>query len=164
MPDGLRRLRVGGVLPLVDPPLTGAPGDPAGPIEMVCDPGGSDAAWRIAVEAVAGTSAGRFRVAGPLVHQPGTASSLNLGNDIAMSPHDQDAPSPLDAPVTLTVELGRINLAVSRLADLKPGDVLEVGRHSREPVEITSSGRLVARGELILIDTELGVRVTSVFL
>ena len=81
-----------------------------------------------------------------------------------MSPHDQDAPSPLDAPVTLTVELGRINLPMSRLADLKPGDVLEVGRHSREPVEITSNGRLVAHGELILIDTELGVRVTSVFL
>jgi flagellar motor switch/type III secretory pathway protein FliN len=53
---------------------------------------------------------------------------------------------------------------VSRLADLKPGDVVELSRHSRAPVELTSNGRLVARGELILIDTDLGVRVTSVFL
>ena len=65
--------------------------------------------------------------------------------------------------MTLTVELGRVNLTLNRLADLKPGDVLELGRHSREPVELTSGGRLVARGELILIDTELGVRVTHVF-
>jgi flagellar motor switch protein FliN/FliY len=72
--------------------------------------------------------------------------------------------SPLDVPVTLTVELGRVNLSLNRLADLKPGDVIELGRHSREPVELTSNGRLVARGELILIDTELGVRVTHVFL
>jgi flagellar motor switch protein FliN/FliY len=72
--------------------------------------------------------------------------------------------SPLDVPVTLTVELGRVNLTLSRLADLKPGDVIELGRHSRAPVEMTSNGRLVARGELILIDTDLGVRVTSVFL
>jgi type III secretion system YscQ/HrcQ family protein len=163
MPDGLRRLRVGGVLPLVDPPLTGTPTDPVGPIEMVCDLGGREGRRRIAVEPEPGSSSRRFRVAGPLVNQPGTRPSPNLGSDLAMSPHDPDA-SPLDAPVTLTVELGRINLPMSRLADLKPGDVLEAGRHSREPVEITSNGRLVARGDLILIDAELGVRVTSVFL
>ena len=67
-------------------------------------------------------------------------------------------------PVTLTVELGRINLPLGRLADLKPGDVLELGRHAREPVELTSGGRLIARGELVQIDNELGVRVTHVFL
>jgi flagellar motor switch protein FliN/FliY len=72
--------------------------------------------------------------------------------------------APLDVPVTLAVELGRVNLTLSRLADLKQGDVIELSRHSRAPVELTSNGRLVARGELILIDTDLGVRVTSVFL
>ena len=71
---------------------------------------------------------------------------------------------PLDAPVTLTVELGRLTVPLSRLADLKPGEVLEVNRHSREPVEISSNGRIVARGDLVLIGDELGVRVTSVFL
>ena len=74
------------------------------------------------------------------------------------------AAGPMDVPVTLTVELGRVNLTLTQLADLKPGDVVELNRHSRAPVELTSNGRLVARGELILIDTDLGVRVTSVFL
>ena len=72
--------------------------------------------------------------------------------------------APTEIPVTLTVELGRVNLTLARLADLQPGDVIELGRHSREPVELTSGGRLVARGELVQIDTELGVRVTHVFL
>ena len=93
------------------------------------------------------------------------AHGRNAISTRALQPATETAPSsPLDVPVTLTVELGRVNLTLSRLADLKPGDVLELGRHSREPVELTSNGRLVARGELILIDTELGVRVTHVFL
>ena len=75
-----------------------------------------------------------------------------------------NAAEALEVPVTLAVELGRVNLTLSRLADLKPGDVLELGRHSREPVELTSGGRLVARGELVLIDTDLGVGVTHLFL
>ena len=88
------------------------------------------------------------------------SSSANDGG----TPFPSPVTSPLDVPVTLTVELGRVNLTLSRLADLRPGDLVELGRHSREPVELTSNGRLVARGELVLIDTELGVRVTHVFL
>ncbi len=76
----------------------------------------------------------------------------------------EPAAAPPDIPVTLTVELGRVNIPLRRLADLKPGDVLELGRHAREPDELTSNGRPVASGELVQIDTELGVRVTSVFL
>ena len=57
-----------------------------------------------------------------------------------------------------------MNLTINQLAELKPGDVVELGRHSRAPVELTSNGRLVARGELVQIDTDLGVRVTSTFL
>ena len=69
-----------------------------------------------------------------------------------------------DAPVTLTVELGRVSIPLDRLVKLAPGDVLELGRHTREPVELTSGGRLIARGELVRVDTELGVRVTQIFL
>ena len=92
-------------------------------------------------------------------------------NPDASQPADHPVPStpspdapPSDVPVTLTVEIGRVSLTLNRLADLKAGDVIELARHSREPVELTSGGRIVARGELILIDTELGVRVTHVFL
>jgi type III secretion system YscQ/HrcQ family protein len=86
--------------------------------------------------------------------QPTDSQSATAGSGVA----------PLDVPVTLTVELGRVNLTVNQLAELKPGDVVELGRHSRAPVELTSNGRLVARGELVQIDTDLGIRVTNTFL
>ena len=77
---------------------------------------------------------------------------------------DPPGTTQMDAPVTLTVELGRVNLTLAKLADMKPGDVIELRRHSREPVELTSGGKTVARGELVQIDDELGVRVTHVLI
>ncbi|MDG3003456.1 FliM/FliN family flagellar motor switch protein [Paludisphaera mucosa] len=160
MPLGLGRLRAGAVLPLAGSRLAGRPDEPSGALDLVCR-GGDGSEYRIAVEYAPGSAGRRVRVAGPLLHptHPG---------DARMSPESNRPASPvvdpLDAPVTLTVELGRVSLPLSKLADLKPGEVIELNRHSREPVEITSNGRLVARGDLILIDTEMGVRVTSVFL
>jgi type III secretion system YscQ/HrcQ family protein len=160
MPLGLRRLRAGGVLPLSGPGLSGTPEEPRGTIALVCAAG--DEEYRIAVEPQPGSSGRRVVATGPMHRR-----ARPTGDD-AMS----DAPNragdpvvdPLDAPVTLTVELGRISVPLGRLAGLKPGEVLELNRHSREPVEITSGGRTVARGDLVLIGDELGVRVTSVFL
>lgn len=159
MPMGLRRLRAGAVLPLFGEGLTGTPSDPRGRITLICTAEGEE--YRIAAEPSPGTSGRRVVAAGPLERR-----ALKSG-DRMRTESNRDAEAvvdPLDAPVTLTVELGRLSLPLSRLADLKPGDVLELNRHGREPVEITSAGRTVARGDLVLIGDELGVRVTSVFL
>ncbi|WP_148597471.1 FliM/FliN family flagellar motor switch protein [Aquisphaera giovannonii] len=175
MPLGLRRLRVGGVLPLADSRLSGTPQSPSGPVRLACDLSGSGERLAFPAEPVAGSGGRLVRLAGPLEREPRPREALNLGTNATMTTDPRPAPSaggatpnpdvdPLDVPVTLAVELGRVNLPLSRLADLKPGDVVELGRHSREPVELTSNGRLVGRGELVLIDTELGVRVTHVFL
>ncbi len=69
-----------------------------------------------------------------------------------------------DLPITLTVELGRLSLSLSRLANLKPGDVLGLMRNSTEPIELTSGDRLVARGELVQMDQELGVRILQILI
>ena len=69
-----------------------------------------------------------------------------------------------DVTATLTVELGRINLPLRQLAELRPGDVVELDREVGEPVDLASNGRLIARGELVQVDTELGVRIIQVFL
>jgi len=160
MPLGLRRLRAGAVLPLSGSGLTGTPTEPRGRLDLVCAAG--DAEYRIAVEPEPGSSGRRVVATGP------TLRLARPSGDPAMSaaPNREGEPvvDPLDAPVTLTIELGRLGVSLGRLADLKPGDVLELNRHGREPVEITSGGRTVARGDLVLIGEELGVRVTSVFL
>ena len=174
MPQGLRRLRVGGVLPLTDCRLVGTPGSPAGPVDLILDLEGQGGRFRIPVRPLPDSGGRLVRIEAGLLHEPRPRDPIlvNVKENRPMSPTDTSSnpPSPgpevapLDVPVTLTVELGRVNLTLSRLADLKPGDVIELSRHSRAPVELTSNGRLVARGELILIDSDLGVRVTSVFL
>jgi flagellar motor switch protein FliN/FliY len=175
MHRGLSRLRAGGVLPLTDSRLTGTPLSPTGPITLRCAVLGSGQQFLLPVESVPGSSGQLVRLSGALAREmiprdpltPANHQTMNAGTPVpggekTASPAPEVGP--LDVPVTLTVELGRVNLTLERLAGLQPGDLIELGRHSREPVELTSSGRLVARGELVLIDTELGVRVTHVFL
>lgn len=161
MPRGLGRLRVGGVLPIDGSRLRGTLASPQGPVVLtMLEP---DQRLWIPCEPVAFSSGGRLKVLAPPHREPSIRETLA----VTVSTDSDPAPSslaPADVPVTLTVELGRVNLPLAKLADLKPGDVLELGRHSREPVDLTSNGRLVARGELVQIDTELGVRVTNVFI
>jgi type III secretion system YscQ/HrcQ family protein len=166
LPRGLRTLRVGGVLPLEGSHLNGPPTDPSGPVELALHLSVRGGRYGLPAEPAPLSGGGRLTLTGPLrfVPTPREAIAVNPSPSPSPSPEPPPDAEPADVPVTLTVELGRINLPLRRLADLKPGDVLELGRHSREPVELTSGGRLVARGELVQIDTELGVRVTNVFL
>jgi flagellar motor switch protein FliN len=174
MPQGLTRLRIGGILPLAGSGLTGSPNSPCGPVALILDLDGQGARFRIRTHPLADSGARLLEVEGspiqeaqprdPILGILKERSSMSQINPAPDRPGPAAAAGPLDVPVTLTVELGRVNLTLTQLADLKPGDVLELSRHSRAPVDLTSNGRLVARGDLILIDTDLGVRVTSVFL
>jgi flagellar motor switch protein FliN len=174
LPQGLRGLNVGGVFPVTDTRLVGSTTSPMGPINLLLELEGRSQCYRIPCRPVA-DSGGRFvRLDGGLLQErrPRDPLAASKSEDRPMSQSQaasNPAPppqgvAPLDVPVTLTVELGRVNLTVTQLADLKPGDIIELNRHSRAPVELTSNGRLVARGELVMIDTDLGVRVTSIFL
>ena len=161
LPRGLKTLRAGGVLPLIDSRLRGTPQSPSGPVSLTLNLSGSGGRFSILAEPVPHSSGGRLTVTTSARHEPTPREALAMTSETVPEP---SPPTSTDVPVTLVVELGRVNLSLGRLADLKPGDVVELGRHSREPVELTSGGRLVARGELVLIDTELGVRLTHLFL
>ena len=67
-----------------------------------------------------------------------------------------------DVQVELAVELGRVKLPLRDLLSLAPGAVLELDRSADAPVDILVNGCLVARGEVVVIDGEFGVRVTAV--
>jgi type III secretion system YscQ/HrcQ family protein len=165
MPRGLGWLRKGGVLPIDARALLGTPESPQGMIQLVLELAQGGTRYSFVAEPVPHSGGGSVRITRALEKDPIPREA------VPMSPSDEFPPpsidvalAPAEIPVTLTVELGRVNLTLARLADLQPGDVIELGRHSREPVELTSGGRLVARGELVQIDTELGVRVSHVFL
>ena len=69
------------------------------------------------------------------------------------------ADAALEAPVVVRVELGAVSLSANAWAALKPGDVLETGTRVAAPVLLRIGGRAVARGELVDIEGEVGVRV-----
>jgi type III secretion system YscQ/HrcQ family protein len=65
----------------------------------------------------------------------------------------------LDSPVVVRIEVGSVSMSAREWAELSPGDVIESGRRIAEPVVLRVAGREVARGELINLEGELGVRI-----
>jgi flagellar motor switch/type III secretory pathway protein FliN len=68
----------------------------------------------------------------------------------------------LDAPVVVRVEVGSVTLSAREWASLRPGDVLETGLRLAEPAVLRVAGREVARGELVNVEGELGVRIREI--
>ena len=67
-----------------------------------------------------------------------------------------------DVPVKVQAVLGRTRMPVGELLQLGPGHVLELDRRVGEPVDIFVNDRLIARGEVVLIDGALGVTLTEI--
>ncbi|MCW3061589.1 MAG: CheC, phosphatase, inhibitor of methylation / FliN fusion protein [Capsulimonas sp.] len=67
-----------------------------------------------------------------------------------------------DIPLDVTVELGRTQLLIRDILDLSTGSIIELDKIAGEPVELYANGLLVARGEVIVIDDNFGVRVTEI--
>ena len=64
--------------------------------------------------------------------------------------------------MAVTVELGRTRMSMRDLLALRPGKVIELDRSARAPVDILVNNTLLARGEVVVVDEELGVRVTEI--
>jgi flagellar motor switch protein FliN/FliY len=67
-----------------------------------------------------------------------------------------------DVEMTLTAEIGRTRLPVRQLLELAPGAVLELDRAAGSPADVMVNGRLVARGEVVVVDEAYGIRVTEI--
>lgn len=82
------------------------------------------------------------------------------GDDRTMSePKDALDAAILDSPVVVRVEIGTVSFTAREWAALRPGDVVETGLRLAEPVVLRVAGREVARGELVNVEGELGVRI-----
>lgn len=68
--------------------------------------------------------------------------------------------SSVELPVT--VELGRTRLLMKELLSLRPGSVVELDRHVGAPVDVFVNSTLLAHGEVVVVDDELGVRITAI--
>lgn len=68
----------------------------------------------------------------------------------------------LDVRLTLTVELGRTTMLVKDILGLGEGSIIELDKLAGEPVDLLVNGKLIARGEVVVIDENFGVRVTDI--
>lgn len=68
----------------------------------------------------------------------------------------------LDVPVTVSAVLGTARMPIDQLLKIAPGSLLELDRRVGEPIEIRINDRLVARGEVVLVDDRLGVTMTEI--
>jgi len=67
-----------------------------------------------------------------------------------------------DVPVTVSAILGHVRLPIGELLRLGPGTLLELDRKVGEAIDIRVNDRLVARGEVVLVDDRLGVTMTEI--
>jgi len=68
----------------------------------------------------------------------------------------------LDVPLEVNVELGRTRLTIQDLLQLGPGSVIELDKVAGEALDILVNGRLVARGEAVVVNDKFGVRITDI--
>jgi len=82
------------------------------------------------------------------------------GEEIARGAQDLEAV--FDVPVQVSAVLGRARMEVGELLRLGPGAVLELDRKVGEAIDIYVNNRLVARGEVVLVEEKLGVTMTEI--
>jgi flagellar motor switch protein FliN/FliY len=68
----------------------------------------------------------------------------------------------LDIPVTLSMEVGRTQIAIRNLLQLNQGSVVELDRLAGEPLDVLVNGTLIAHGEVVVVNEKFGIRLTDV--
>ncbi len=138
------------------PRVAGAPmpiGGPGGMAGMAGGPGGmtGDQARRRQMAApqmpVGEAHPADFASFDQLASLPGQAHHMSLLGDVEMG---------------VTAELGRTELTVRDVLNLTPGSIIELDRAAGSPVDVVVNGTLIARGEVVVIDEEFGIRITEI--
>lgn len=68
----------------------------------------------------------------------------------------------LDIPLKVTVELGRSKMAIRDILQLAQGSVVELSKFAGEPLEVLVNEKLIARGEVVVVNEKFGIRLTDI--
>jgi flagellar motor switch protein FliN/FliY len=68
----------------------------------------------------------------------------------------------LDVEIPISVEVGRAQMSLEEVLKLVPGSVVPLDKKAEEPVDLRVNGKLVARGEVVLVDDTYGLRITQI--
>jgi flagellar motor switch protein FliN len=90
------------------------------------------------------------------------ADQIKAGDDSLNKLKVQNLDFILDIPLKVTVELGRTEVIIKDLLQLGQGSVLELDKLAGEPLEILVNGKLVAKGEVVVVNEKFGIRLTDI--
>ncbi len=68
----------------------------------------------------------------------------------------------MDVPLEITVEMGRTNRTVKEILEFSPGTIIELDKLAGDPIDILVNGKFVAKGEVVVIDENYGIRITDI--
>ena len=91
---------------------------------------------------------------------PGAAPPAPAMNNERQAVHSLDFI--LDIPLKVTVELGRTRMSIRDILQLAQGSVIELAKFAGEPLEVLVNEKLVARGEVVVVNEKFGIRLTDV--
>lgn len=106
------------------------------------------------------TAGAQMKTAGPASAQKIIASEVQ--EEKTETVYDKSLDIVLDVPLQVTVELGRTNKLVKDVLALSPGSVIELDKLAGEPVDILVNQKYIAKGEVVVIDENFGIRITDI--
>jgi flagellar motor switch protein FliN/FliY len=110
----------------------------------------------------------------PAVAPEPVVPALDVDDEAEVQFESFDAPIPtvtsdgtdlgrvIDVPVELAVEIGRTTMTIGETLSLAPGSIVSLNRLAGEPVDLLVNGKVIAQGEVVVIDEEFGLRITDI--
>jgi flagellar motor switch protein FliN len=90
-----------------------------------------------------------------------TPPAFNIFTDTEDTP-ERNLDLLLDIPLEVSVELGRVTMLIRELLEVGTGSIVELQKAAGEPVEVLVNGRLIARGEVVVVEDNFAVRITEI--
>ena len=97
--------------------------------------------------------------AGTAIH-PVQFGPFSDGEPSGGDPHNLDLL--LDVAIPVSVEVGRAEMPLQEILNLVPGSIVTLDKRAEEPIDLRVNGKLVARGEVVLVDDRYGLRITQI--
>lgn len=96
----------------------------------------------------------------PVNVQPAQFQAFSAGISPALQSENIDLI--MDVPLEVTVELGRTSKSIQEILDFVPGTIIELNKIAGEPIDVLVNGKYVAKGEVVVIEENFGVRITEI--
>ena len=106
----------------------------------------------------------------PMMAQPVMAQPVNVqpaqfqafAQNISPALQSENIDFIMDVPLDVTVELGRTSKSIQEILDFVPGTIIELNKIAGEPIDVLVNGKYVAKGEVVVIEENFGIRITEI--